>query len=245
MSSTDFTPIYVRIERYIRDAINSGRLAEGARVPSEPELARDFSTTRATVARALQQLVFDGAVVRRPGSGTFVAPRAVSAPLDPTRVRSFEEQLAAKGVPITYSVLSFEPREPTDTERTTLHLDAGENVYALERLRLVSGRKFSVERRVISSELGTHITRVMLENYSIHRILEEHLRLKVHRVEGRIRAGLAKADIARHLDIRPGRPVLIRDYTLFTQDRRPLLSGESYYREDFQIDYLVQQSDED
>lgn len=245
MPQTDFTPIYARIERHLRDAIASGRLREGDRMPSEPELAREFSTTRSTVARALQQLVFEGVVVRRPGSGTFVAQRSLSAPIDLTRVRSFEEQLAAKGAEITYSLLAFEEREPTDVERDVLHLDSGSRIHALDRLRIVSGKKFSVECRVIPAELGKLITLEMLQSQSIHRILDEHFRLKVHRVEGRIRAGLAKDELARHLDTKPGRPVLIRDYVLFSRDRRPLVCGESYYREDFQIDYLVQQSGED
>ena len=245
LSSTDFTPIYVRIERHIRDVIASGRLQEGDRVPSEPELARDFNTTRATVARALQQLVFEGVVVRRSGSGTFVAPKSLSAPIDLTRVRSFEEQLAAKGAEIAYSLLAFDMRAPADAERRILHLDAESAVYSLDRLRIVSGKKLSVERRVIPAELGRLITLEMLQSQSIHRILDEHFRLRVHRVEGGIRAGLAGDEIARHLDTKPGRPVLVRDYALFSSDRRPLVCGESFYREDFQIDYVVQQSNED
>lgn len=245
MPQSDFTPIYARIEQHLRDEIASGRLQAGDRMPSEPQLARAFGTTRATVARALQQLVFEGAVLRRPGSGTFVAPRALSAPIDLTRVRSFEEQVAAQGEEIAYELLDFDERAPTAHERDVLHLAGEARVYVLDRLRLVSGKRFSVECRVIPAELGRLITLEMLRSKSLHRILDEHFRLKVHRVEGRIRAGLAKEEIARHLDTKPARPVLIRDYVLFSRDRRPLVCGESFYREDFHIDYIVQQSLED
>lgn len=242
MATADFTPIYARIQKFIRDEIASGRLAEGARAPSEPELAARFATTRATVARALQQLVFEGVIVRRSGSGTFVAPLPISAPIDLTRVRSFEEQITAKGATVEYETLRYAPRAATDGEVETLHLAPGGKVYALDRLRLVSGKKMSLECRIIPEELGRHITPAMLQAKSIHRILDEDFGLRVLRVEGRIRAGLARGNTADRLGVKRGSALIIRDYVLFSADRRPLVCGESFYRDDFHIDYVVQQS---
>lgn len=243
MPPSDFMPIYARIEQHLRDDIAAGRLQVGDRIPSEPELARDFATTRSTVAKALQQLVFEGVIIRRAGSGSYVAPRSLSAPIELSRVRSFEEQLAAKGAEIGYALIGISEREPTENETEILHLNAGDRVHALDRLRLVGGKKVSVERRVFSAELGRLVTVEMLQSMSIHRILDERFRLAVHRVEGRIRAGLAHGEIAQYLEIEPGRPLLIRDYVLFSIDRRPLVCGESFYLEEFQIDYVVQQTD--
>ena len=242
MPQADFTPIYARIQRFIREEIASGRLTEGARAPSEPELAVRFGTTRATVARALQQLVFEGVIVRRSGSGTFVAPLPISAPIDLTRVRSFEEQITAKGATVEYETLDFVRRKATASEAETLHLDPGGHVHALDRLRLVSGKKMSIECRIIPDELGSRMTPHMLETKSIHRILDEDLGLRVLRVEGRIRAGLARGSMADRLGVKRGAALIIRDYVLFSADRRPLVSGESFYRDDFHIDYVVQQS---
>lgn len=241
LSNEDFVPLYARIQRFLRDEIASGRLGEGDRTPSEPELAEKFATTRATVARAFQQLVFEGVIVRKPGSGTFVAKPTISAPIDLTRVRSFEEQLAAAGAKIEYELVGFTHRIANEAECETLHLRAGDKVYILERLRLVGGRKMSLECRIIPYELGRRITLDMLGSKSIHRILDEDFGLAVHRVEGRIRADLAQPRIADTLGVKPGGALLIRDYVLFSVDRRPLVSGESYYRNDFQIDYVVQQ----
>lgn len=241
LSQADFIPLYVRIQRFLREEIESGRLAEGDRTPSEPELAARFDTTRATVARAFQQLVFEGVIVRRPGSGTFVAARPISAPIDLTRVRSFEEQLSAKGASIDYEMIGFSHRAATEGEVETLHLSAKAKVYALDRLRLVGGRRMSLECRIIPDELGRRMTLDMLRTKSIHRILDEDFGLRVHRVEGKIRADLAKPQIAEKLNVKRGSALLIRDYVLFSADRRPLITGESFYRNDFQIDYVVQQ----
>lgn len=214
-------------------------------MPSETELAEKFSTTRSTVAKAMQKLVFEGLIVRRPGSGSFVKPGNISAIIDPARVRSFEEQARLYGGEISYGLIGLSSRKATQQEAEKLAVAPGSEVYLLERLRLVSGRAIGIEMRVMPSGLGNRLTMDMLENKSIHRILEEEFGLAVVRVEGCIRAGITSAQQAERLGVRRGAALLIRDYTLLGIDRQPLICGESLYREEFRIDYIVQQSDLD
>jgi len=238
---TDSAPLYLRIEFFLRSEIASGRWAVGDRTPSEHQLAQRFKTTRTTVARAFQQLVQEGLLVRRVGSGTFVAERTLSAPIDLTHVWSFEEQLAEKGIKIDYELVGFVHRDATEAEANTLQLDLGNKIYSLDRLRTVEGRRVSLECRIIPDELGRMMTLDMLRTRSIHSILDENFGLRVHRVEGKIRAGQASEHLAATLGVKRGSPLLIRDYVLFSTNRRPLAMGESLYRQEFQIDYVVQQ----
>ncbi|WP_193043887.1 MocR-like pyridoxine biosynthesis transcription factor PdxR [Mycolicibacterium baixiangningiae] len=60
----------------LRDAIRSGRLAPGARLPSSRTLAADLGVARNTVARAYSELVAEGWLASQHGSGTTVSPRA-------------------------------------------------------------------------------------------------------------------------------------------------------------------------
>jgi GntR family transcriptional regulator len=59
----------------LRADLLSQRYPEGARLPTEAELARTYDVSRQTVRRAFQDLVAEGLVRRVPGSGTFAAPR--------------------------------------------------------------------------------------------------------------------------------------------------------------------------
>lgn len=52
------------------------RLSPGDRLPSSRELVKEYRVGPATVARAIAALAAEGAVVTRPGSGTFVAQRS-------------------------------------------------------------------------------------------------------------------------------------------------------------------------
>ncbi|WP_371790977.1 PLP-dependent aminotransferase family protein [Streptomyces sp. NBC_01471] len=61
----------------LRQAVRTGRLAPGARLPSSRTLAVDLGVARNTVADAYAELVAEGWLTARQGSGTRVAPRSV------------------------------------------------------------------------------------------------------------------------------------------------------------------------
>jgi len=60
----------------LRRAIADGRLAPGARLPATRKAARFFGISRNTAAAVYEQLLSEGYVVTRHGSGTYVAERA-------------------------------------------------------------------------------------------------------------------------------------------------------------------------
>ncbi|WP_086732987.1 PLP-dependent aminotransferase family protein [Streptomyces glaucescens] len=75
----------------LRDAVRTGRLAPGTRLPSSRSLATDLGLARNTVAGAYADLVAEGWLTARQGSGTRVADRPVPPPArhpDPTPSRT-------------------------------------------------------------------------------------------------------------------------------------------------------------
>jgi GntR family transcriptional regulator / MocR family aminotransferase len=67
------SPLQRQIYDQIREAILSGRFAPGARVPSSRDLAADLTVSRNTVTGAFDQLLAEGYLEGRIGSGTYVA----------------------------------------------------------------------------------------------------------------------------------------------------------------------------
>jgi DNA-binding LacI/PurR family transcriptional regulator len=68
------TPIYEGIKQELKGKIERGELKEGARVPTELELAKQLGVNRSQTRHALRELQIEGYLVRRQGSGSFVAP---------------------------------------------------------------------------------------------------------------------------------------------------------------------------
>ncbi|MGH6654261.1 MAG: aminotransferase class I/II-fold pyridoxal phosphate-dependent enzyme, partial [Actinocrinis sp.] len=76
------------LEYALRDAVQAGRLASGARLPSTRMLAVELGLSRGTVSAAYDQLVAEGYFVARRGSGTEVADLAGRpAEIEPSRPR--------------------------------------------------------------------------------------------------------------------------------------------------------------
>lgn len=67
-------PVYEFIKQELKRQIETGALHEGARVPSEFELARELGVSRSQTRLALRDLEMAGYLLRSPGRGSFVAP---------------------------------------------------------------------------------------------------------------------------------------------------------------------------
>lgn len=76
------------LEAALREAVQTGRLAPGTRLPSSRSLAADLGIARNTVAEAYCQLVAEGWLTALQGSGTRVADAAGLAPAASAATRS-------------------------------------------------------------------------------------------------------------------------------------------------------------
>ncbi|MFE6555321.1 PLP-dependent aminotransferase family protein [Streptomyces sp. NPDC057746] len=65
----------------LREAVRTGQLAPGTRLPSSRQLAADLGLARNTVADAYADLVAEGWLTARRGSGTLVADRMITQPI--------------------------------------------------------------------------------------------------------------------------------------------------------------------
>ncbi|POX40875.1 GntR family transcriptional regulator [Streptomyces sp. Ru73] len=83
----------------LRDAARTGRLAPGTRLPSSRTLAADLGLARNTVAEAYAELVAEGWLTARQGSGTRVAERVARRPAAPAAARTRAQPPAAPPPP--------------------------------------------------------------------------------------------------------------------------------------------------
>lgn len=73
-------PLYQRVFAVLSQRISLGEYAPGSRLATEDELRAEFDVSKATIRRAVDELVARGQVVRRQGSGTYVREAGATAP---------------------------------------------------------------------------------------------------------------------------------------------------------------------
>ena len=84
-------PLFEQIGLRVKEAVASGLMAAGDRLPSVRELARELAINPNTVARAYEALERDGVIVRRQGSGCFITEQASPLRDDERRKRLAEQ----------------------------------------------------------------------------------------------------------------------------------------------------------
>lgn len=220
-------PKYYAVKRHLLEII--GSLPPGSMVPTERVLTAELGTSRTTVRQALGELVGEGRLVRRQGSGTYVAEPKISWPLQMT---SFTEQAAAAGFAATTQLLEAGRRRASEEAADRLRIRPGAAVYYLERLRLVDGAAMAVETSHLSATRFPGLVTKLRKTASLYRVLSEAYGVTPVAADETIETAAASPREAALLDTDTGAPMLVLSRHSFDADGEPVEWVRSWYRGD-------------
>jgi GntR family transcriptional regulator len=112
------------------------------RLPGERDRSARWGVARMTLRHAMDDLVAEGLVERRQGSGTYVLPQPFERFLGLT---SFTEDMRERGLTATSRLLEYRPVSADGSLASQLGVDLGEPIVSFTRLRLGSGNPMAVE----------------------------------------------------------------------------------------------------
>jgi GntR family transcriptional regulator len=221
-------PLYLQLKRWIEDAITRGAIKAGDALPSERDLAVKVDVSRVTVRKAVQQLVRDGVLVQRHGSGTFVAqpPRRVEQSL--SQLTSFTEDMARRGMQVRSIFLDRGLYTPSPEETVVLGLSSGDRVARIARLRHSNDIPMAIERASLSA-------RVLPDPEAVGSSLYAHLEKTGNRpvrALQRIRAASLGEEDAALLEVPAGAPGLSIERTSYLSSGKVIEFTRSIYRGD-------------
>lgn len=207
-------PLYRQLAAALEEQIRQGELRPGDRLPSENELREDLRVSRATVTKALDELMARGLLVREQGRGTFVA----GPPMErrPPGLRSFTEQIQSLGQRPGHRLLSFEPTTAHRGDAILSAYPAGTPLVVIRRLRLIDGRPIGLHRSAVPAEVaeaGQLSAEALAEpGASLYAMLEAG-GMAVQRAHEALRAVNARPEEAKLLETEPGSALIevVRD----------------------------------
>lgn len=218
-------PLYLRLQRAVRQAVVDGRLAPDDALPPERSLADALNISRVTVRKAVEGLVEEGLLVRRQGAGTFVASRVEK---NFSRLTSFSEDMAARGRVPRSTWLKKEYGAVTPQESLSLGLSPGTPVYRFHRLRFADDMPMAVEYSTVPVFTLASIDAVETSLYEALAATG----YRPTRALQRLRAVPFKAEDAELLHVPTGSAGLLIERRGFLRDGRAVEITQSFYRGD-------------
>ena len=225
LDASSSLPLYQQLERALREAIERRVFAPDDPLPAERDLATELAVSRITVRKATDRLVSEGLLVRRQGSGTFVAARVEK---NFSKLTSFSEDMRARGRTPRSAWLQRSEGTVTPEESLTLRSSPGTPVYRFHRIRIANDAPMSLEYATV---LASCLPGLEAVESSLYEALERVGNRPVRALQ-RLRAVLLTGEQAKLLQAKEKDAGLLVERLGFLKDGRAAEFTQSYYRGD-------------
>lgn len=221
--------LHEQVREILRLKIKEGEYKD--KIPSETELMKVFSVSRATIREAILGLVKEGVLIRKQGIGTFISESPIHEWL--SHLYGFTETMENMG--FTPKARFIKQMKTQDSRMQEL-LDSKE-IYVIERLRLVEDTPIAIEMSYFPSHIGEKLIEKKAQAFYL--FIENELGTMLERAEQSISSILAGNHEAELLEVQPGHPLLQIQRINYSSQNKPVEYLSSVYRGDlysFKVD---------
>ncbi|PSC04497.1 GntR family transcriptional regulator [Alsobacter soli] len=207
-------PLYAQVRNTLVGRLVKGVWAPGDALPSEFELAAELGVSQGTVRKALDSLAADNLVVRRQGSGTFVAEH------DESRILFQFFRLAPDTGEPTFPesrLVSLRTGPAQPEEARVFSVTEGVDVFRIHRVRSLSGRGVIAERIILLASMFPGLDGAKSPN-NLYGLYAHRYGVTVARAHERLKAIGLPEEEALLLDSDPGTPALLIDRVAYGLD---------------------------
>lgn len=221
---TSPVPYYEQLFDILKAQVESGEYPIDERLPSELELSREFGLARATVRQTLSKLEAEGYARRVARRGVFAAvPEPTSGWIVQDTEGFLESQVRHGRTGIETTVIDAGFCSAPVHVAEALRLSTGESVFAIERVRRIDGELAMFSTNWFPPDAGTVIAAAADVLGGIGSV-NGTLRAAGFTTDGArrvIHAMGAPADVAAHLNVPAGHPIMrIRSLSWDQHDHR-------------------------
>jgi len=203
-------------------------LRVGERLPGERELARKIGVARMTLRRAIESLIADGFLERRPGSGTYARRPIVAAEF---RLASFSEEMRRRGIRPGSRIISFRRSKSNQVNARKLGIQVGTDIFVCTRLRLADDQAIALETLAIPVELIPGLQESDFQD-SLYQALQRKYGVRVMEAKSTISSISVNKTNANLLGISQNKPCLQVDMVDKDQHGRIIMYARCIYRGD-------------
>jgi GntR family transcriptional regulator len=201
----------------------------GAAIAPERQLAAELGVSRMTLRRVVGDLVREGLLTRKQGSGTFVAKPKIAQSLTMT---SFSEDMRQRGLTPGARTLSLETIDAGARVGRHLEISPRARVLRARRLRLADGDPMAVETLHAPRDLVPDLSAEDLERCSFYELLASRYGITLGRGLQTVEPTVLSADEAAVLEAPVHSPAFLFERVTRDDGDQPVEYVRSLYRGD-------------
>lgn len=225
-------PLYLQIQEYIAELILSGKLKPEAKIQSEREYSEDLGVSRMTVRRAITELVSEGLLERRHGSGTFVAKPRVT--YESHELVNYLQALQDRNLAVASQLLEFSEVAASRRLAESLEVEIGHPLYRVVLLRFANRVPVILERGFFPCSRCPRLEEWDLEKTPMFDLLTRVYGVRPRRISQTVEAVAANEAVARQLRVEEGFPLLMLNRILYEpQSGKPVGFSQDFLRSDY------------
>lgn len=226
---TSYIPLYVQVVDALNQTISTAKI--GDQLPGETELCKIFDVSRTVIRQALSTLEKDGLIIKKKGIGTFVAqPKLQQSWFQ--KLTGFHQNYEAQGYHTYSQVLQQELMPAPSQLAEKLHMETGDDLIAIKRLRFVDDEPIAIVTAHIPYEMFPKLLHTDLTQQSLYNYLEAEYNIKIARGHRTFEAVLADDTEAELLSIDEGSALLLLDSVSYLADGTPFEHYKAVHRGD-------------
>lgn len=224
-------PLYYQLKSFLLQNIQNGTYTPGDQIPTENELHSHYQVSRSTIRQAINELVNDGWLERKPSKGTFVTnpsqEKYVFHSFEP-----FYSLVKNKGKTPRTEILEMKVITANNYLSSAMNLEIGQKVITMFRLRFVDDEPIVTVRNFLPFSNCSFILNYDFRNQSLYELLMQnpHTRLKLTRTT--VSAEKATAEDVNLLGAKIESPMLVFNNTSLSSNDKIIDYAFSHYRGD-------------
>jgi GntR family transcriptional regulator len=230
LDPNSFVPLYHQLKEILKSSITAGVWKADEMIPSENELAATYDVAVGTVKKALAELTREGFIVRRQGRGTFVARPDFGRSF--FRFFRFDLNQTIEGVVPISKVLFAGHSQPPSRAREILRLSRRERVVQIKRLRAFNDLPLMYEDLYLPEKIFAGLDRIDISSELLYPIYDSRFNTPIIWADEFLEPRLATTEVAKHLGIATGDPVIFLERIAYTFEDKPVEFRTSFGRGD-------------
>ena len=211
------TPLHQQLMRSLREAILSGKLRNGTKIPTEEELHQAFGLSRPVIRQAYKQLLDEHLIYRQKGKGSFV------------KQKEFHYGLLASILPLSEKIRLHGLQPSTiELERKIIVCDGqilsdfpcpkGTRMLMTKRLYKGDDQILFYMEMYRSLDLFPELEHIDPKTISITKFIEENYGYHIDYAKRNIFAVVLNDELCKHFELPSGAPGFKLDTVSYTHD---------------------------